>query len=89
MVKGRSVINAVSPGAQKLNIYPGMSSADAKAIYPGLQIKDDEEISSEILLNKFTEWFIRFTPFVSTDPPDGIILDASGCAHLWEEKHHI
>src|ERR1700733_1082925 len=65
--RNRSVITAVNPAAQQLNIFKGMSAADARAIYPGLLVKDDETISSASLLEKFTQWFIRFSPFVATD----------------------
>src|SRR5690606_14440245 len=29
------------------------------------------------------KWCIRYTPVVAIDQPDGLTLDASGCAHLW------
>jgi protein ImuB len=35
------------------------------------------------LLQRITEWCIRFTPCASVDPLGGIILDATGCSHLW------
>src|SRR5205085_1213604 len=28
------------------------------------------------------EWCQRYTPLVALDPPDGILCDVSGCAHL-------
>lgn len=30
-----------------------------------------------------------FSPLVGLDPPDGLIMEASGCAHLWsgEDKY--
>src|SRR5690606_35767225 len=35
-------------------------------------------------------WCIRYTPVVAVDLPDGLILDISGCAHLWKgEKPYI
>lgn len=33
-------------------------------------------------LDKLTLWTIRYSPWVAADPPDGIIIDISGCAHL-------
>src|SRR5262249_51223831 len=29
------------------------------------------------------KWCIRFSPIVSIDLPDGIIIDVTGCPHLW------
>ena len=42
------------------------------------------------LLKGLAEWCIRFTPFVAIDPPDGLILDVTGCSHLWGgEKEYL
>jgi nucleotidyltransferase/DNA polymerase involved in DNA repair len=35
------------------------------------------------LLRLLGLWCIRYTPVVAVDLPDGLILDISGCAHLW------
>ena len=42
------------------------------------------------LLKGLAEWCIRYTPAVAVDLPDGLILDVSGCAHLWGgEKQYL
>ena len=42
------------------------------------------------LLKGIAEWCIRYTPAVAIDPPDGLILDVTGCAHLWGgEKQYL
>ncbi len=40
-------------------------------------------------LTGIAEWCIRYTPAVAIDAPDGLILDVTGCAHLWggEKKY--
>ena len=35
------------------------------------------------LLERIAEWCDRFSPFVAADPPDGLILDITGAAHLF------
>src|SRR5690606_38943322 len=35
------------------------------------------------LLTGLGHWAVIFTPFVTTDIPDGLLLNASGCTHLW------
>jgi protein ImuB len=35
------------------------------------------------LLTRLAEWCIRFTPIVAIDPPDGLLMDVTGCCHLW------
>jgi protein ImuB len=80
---GRMVVTAANAVAQAGSVDTGMVVADARAIITSLQVLDDKPGLSEKLLNRFAEWFIRYTPMVAVDPPDGLILDASGCAHLW------
>jgi protein ImuB len=60
-----------------------MVVADARVIVPSLQVIDDKPDLPEKLLTRIAEWCIRFTPFVSLDLPDGLILDVTGCSHLW------
>ncbi len=82
-VHGRMVITAVSAKAQQQGINAGMVLADARAILPGLCMLEDVPGLADKLLARLAEWCIRFTPVAAVDPPNGLILDASGCAHLW------
>ena len=81
--RGRMVITAASTTAQAQGICAGMVLADAKAIMPALQVFNDRPGLEEELLRALAKWCIRYTPFAAIDPPAGLILDASGCAHLW------
>jgi protein ImuB len=86
---GRKVITNVNECAYTKGIEPGMVVADARAIFPSLEVLDDDPALSEKLLKAIAEWCIRFTNIVAIDPPDGIIMDVTGTAHLWggEEKY--
>jgi protein ImuB len=80
---GRMIITAANPLAQQLLINPGMVLADARAICPDLQNIDEKPGLTTQLLQRIAEWCIRFTPIVALDPLGNIILNATGCAHLW------
>jgi protein ImuB len=80
---GRMVITAANRLAEKQGIDIGMVVADARALIPSLEVLDDQPETSARLLNALAEWCIRYTPAVAIDPPDGLLLDATGCAHLW------
>lgn len=82
-VHGRMVIVAVNALAEQKGIYTGMAVADARAIFPSLQVLDDKPGHAERILNGLAEWCIRYTPWSAVDMPQGLILDATGCAHLW------
>jgi protein ImuB len=82
-VRGRMVITAANAEAELRGITTGMVLADARALFPTLQVQDDKPDLIGRLLKRLAEWCIRFTPFVAVDPPDGLLLDATGCSHLW------
>lgn len=84
---GQMIIAAANRLAEIEGIYTGMTVADARAIFPALQVVEDQHVLTDKLLNRLAEWCIRFTPSVAVNLPDGLILDVSGCAHLWGGDH--
>ena len=87
---GRMVVTAANANAQTKDIFIGMALADARAIHPTLQVKDDKPELAANLLKGIAEWCIRFTPFVSIDLPDSLGFDITGCTHLWGgEKQYL
>ena len=80
---GRMVITATNAVAESKGISCGMVLADARAVHPELEVLDDKPDLTDKLLRRLGEWCIRFTPIVAADPPDGLLMDASGCSHLW------
>ena len=87
---GRLLITSSNSLAESEGIMPGMVVADAKALIPSLEIIDDIPGKGDKLLKGLGEWCIRYTPLIALDSPDGLILDISGCAHLWGgEKDYL
>jgi len=82
-VRGRIIITEANTPAQQKGINKGMTVADARVIFPALAVEDDKPGQAAALLTKLCYWCIRYTPIAAIDGTDGIILDASGCAHLW------
>lgn len=80
---GRMIVTAVNAVAAQQGIYKGMVLADARALCHGLEAIDEVPDLAGRLLKRIAEWCIRFTPVAAVDLPDGLILDASGCPHLW------
>ncbi|MHA4842538.1 Y-family DNA polymerase [Flavitalea antarctica] len=80
---GRMIITALNAEATAHGIATGMAVADARAMVPDLKVMDDKPGLSGRLLKGIAEWAIRYSPEVAVDLPDGIMLDATGCAHLW------
>ncbi len=74
---------AVDETASALGIAPGMALADARARVPGLLSVPHDSAADGALLVRMAERCDRFTPAVAVDPPSGLILDITGCTHLW------
>jgi protein ImuB len=81
--QGRRVVRSVNHIAQSKGVYTGMVVADCKAIVPELQVFDFDPEEEKKLLHSIAEWCIRYTPLVSIDINNVLILDVSGCTHLW------
>jgi len=73
----------MNDAAQRLGLRPGMPLADARAMYPAIRVAESDEAADRRLLDAVAEWCDRYTPLVGLDPPDGLVLDITGCAHLF------
>ena len=60
-----------------------MSLADARGAVPDLHVVEADDAADHALLEKVADWCDRYTPLVAIDPPHGLFLDISGCAHLF------
>ncbi|HEX2763137.1 MAG TPA: DNA polymerase Y family protein, partial [Allosphingosinicella sp.] len=88
-VGSRVLIAAASPEAQALGLHPGMAVTQARALVPGLDVRDADPEGDAALLTRLALYAARrWTPRASVSPPDGLFLDLSGAAHLFggEEK---
>lgn len=82
-VKGALRLAAVDPAALSLGLTPGLPLADARARVPDLETHDADPHADQALLDRLADGCLRYTPMVALDPPDGLILDISGCTHLF------
>ncbi len=81
--RGRKIVKAVNILAKEKGVYENMVLADCKALVPELTVLDYDANERQKLLTALAEWCIRYSPFISIDLPDVLILDVSGCTHLW------
>lgn len=80
---GRMIVSAANEIAEKHGIWPGTVLADARAVAPHLQVCEEPPGRFDKTIRRIAEWFIRYSPVVAIDGEDGLLIDASGCAHLW------
>jgi protein ImuB len=82
-VKSALRVTAMNDAAERLGLITTMALADARAMYPALLATDADPEADAALLVAVADWCERYTPLVGLDVPDGILLDITGCAHLF------
>jgi protein ImuB len=76
-------ISALDDAATGLGLEVGLPLANARAVCPDVQVFDADEAADTQALNAIADWCDRFTPLVALDSPHGLLLDITGCAHLF------
>lgn len=66
-----------------LGLTRGLTLADARARIPDLAVAEADPAADQRLLAELAAFCDRFTPLVALDPPHGLVLDITGCAHLF------
>jgi protein ImuB len=83
---GRRVICAANEKAMTHGFIPGLSLSDALARYPRLRHFPANPIGDGHALQRLAAWAQRFSPLIMRDHPDGLLIDITGCAHLWGDE---
>jgi protein ImuB len=79
----RLVVGAVCRNAAALGLYAGMPLTQARAMVPGLDVRDADPEADRALLERIGVFAARrVTPLVTISGPDGLWLDLTGVAHL-------
>ncbi len=79
----RQTLASLNTEAEAQGLFAGQPLRDALACCPGLATQPADPVAETGFLERIARWAGRFTPFVALDPPDGLMLDISGCAHLF------
>jgi protein ImuB len=80
----RVAIAAACPAARALGLHPGMALTQARALVPGLDIREADPHADAALLDRLGLFAARrWSPRASVSGPDGLWLDLEGVAHLF------
>ncbi len=77
------VLAAVNRQAEAAGLVSGMRLADARALLPRLVTAGSRPEEDRRDLERLALWCHRFTPLSAVDGADGLLLDITGCAHLF------
>jgi protein ImuB len=83
------VLVAIDAQAERLGLRRDMALAQARAMHPDLAAVPEDVAADAQLLDAIADWCGRYTPLVAADPPDGILLDIGGCAHLFGGEDNL
>ena len=88
-VKGAQRLMAICPDAKRAGLAAGMTLADARARIPDLWVEEMDARADAALLDRIAEDCDRFSPAVMIDAPDGLMLDITGCDHLFNGEAEL
>jgi len=76
-------LTALDEVSEHLGLKRGQGLAEARAMFPGVDVMDEDETADRALLEAVADWCDRYTPLVAIDGREGLFLDITGCAHLF------
>lgn len=76
-------VMAANRPAAALGIAPGMALADARALHPALDTRQANPLREQRSLTRLADWCDRYSPLIALDGADGLMLDITGCDHLF------
>ena len=79
---GRTWVIACNDAAEACGVRAGMAAPAAQALADGLVVRKRDPAAERESLAWLAVWAGRFTPSVSLEPPDGLLLEISTCLSL-------
>ena len=77
------IISSISAAAQYKGLFVGQSLRDASAICPHLFVQTQNSYAETQFLKGICRWSSKFSPWVATEGNNGLIMDITGCSHLF------
>lgn len=77
------VVASASAAASAEGVHVGQPHRDAQAMCPGLLTRLQNPQSEAAFLAVLRRWAVQFSPWVAEEGPASLMLDITGCAHLF------
>lgn len=82
-VSGATRIASLNAIAEAQGLARGMSLSDARAMAPDLITRPAAPEREASALAAIARWAGRYSPFIATEEGEALVMDATGCAHLF------
>jgi protein ImuB len=81
----RELVGDACAAARRAGVCAGMTVAHARALLSGRAVvtAPEEPAKDRAGLESLARWAVRWSPVARADPPDGLLIDITGCAHLF------
>lgn len=89
MVKNAQVLVSLSAEAEAAGLARGQPLRDALAMCPGLETRLGNPGLDAAFLSVLRRWAGRFSPWVAEEPPEALVIDLTGCAHLFGGEERL
>lgn len=87
--RGTQWVAAGSPDVRGRGVRVGMTLAHAQTLIPEAEAAPFDPGGDHAALEKLALWANRFSPAVAVDPPDGLLLDITGCELLFHGERNV
>ena len=80
---GAQVLISLDPLAEAAGLRQNQPLRDATAMCPNLLTRAESPTEDEAFLTALRRWAGKFSPWVAEEPPAALLIDLTGCAHLF------
>ncbi len=80
---------SLSHSASAAGLSPGQPLRDAQAMCPELITRLANPLAEARTLMALRRWAGRFSPWVGDEPPASLVIDLTGCAHLFGGEEQL
>lgn len=77
------VLSSLSVEASQAGLQMGQPLRDAQAMCPALVTRLQNPQAEAAFLTTLRRWAGKFSPWVAEESPNGLVIDLTGCAHLF------
>ena len=81
--RGALVLASLDAVAEAAGLRRGMALGDARAICPALVTRPQDPCREAAFLAALRRWAGGFSPWAAAEGAEGLVLDVTGCAHLF------
>ena len=79
----QSLIHSCTAAARQHGVVPGMSTSAALRLCHTLRVRPLDEAQESAALSQLASQAMQYTPAISLQPPDGLLLEIGGSADLF------